>query len=242
LVKTLAAYDFHLQICIVIFLFCFRPIELLLKNICRCLYCKFTIERCSNEGIRMDFLKTIIGACKNAILLAHEMYIQKDLNNCKYRMYKITIIPKENLDSILPLLELLNPKTAKEVLAQRLQEIKGSSYECVGVYSGARLIGISGIWILNKIYAGKHIEPDNVIIHPDFRSRGIGEILMNWLHEYGINNGCLTSELNSRVGNEDGNRFWKSQGYEIVGFHFIKRLGRYGNDANSLNSCLGGHN
>src|SRR5436190_20540035 len=106
-------------------------------------------------------------------------------------MYRIEIIPKENLDSIIPLLELLNPKTAREVLVQRLNEIKETNYLCVGVYSNDRLIGISGIWLLNKIYAGKHLEPDNVITHPDHRNKGVGEMLMNGIHRYGTEVACL---------------------------------------------------
>jgi len=151
-------------------------------------------------------------------------------------MYKIEFIPKENLDCIIPLLQLLNPEMKQEIIIQRLNEMKKSDYQCVGVYDNSRLVAISGIWILNKIYAGKHIEPDNVVVHPEYRSQGIGELLMNWIHEYAISIGCLTSELNARITNEKGNKFWKKMGYEIVGHHFIKSLSN--NIDDSSNSCL----
>lgn len=149
-------------------------------------------------------------------------------------MYNVKIIPKENLDSIIPLLEMLNPELEKEIIVQRLDEIKSKTdYQCVGVYDGARLIAISGIWILHKIYAGKHIEPDNVVVHKDYRRKGVGELMMKWIHDYAKENGCLTSELNARVTNETGNKFWLNQGYEIVGYHFIKKLAE-----KSDNACL----
>jgi GNAT superfamily N-acetyltransferase len=152
--------------------------------------------------------------------------------------YNIQLIPKDNLDSIIPLLELLNPETTQDVIVQRLADIKGADYQCVGVFDGERLIGISGIWTLNKIYAGKHIEPDNVIVHPDYRGKGVGERLMDWIHEYAISIGCLTSELNARVSNEAGRRFWERLGYKIVGYHFIKPLGRQADVASAVNTCL----
>ncbi len=99
-------------------------------------------------------------------------------------MYTIEIIPKENIDSIIPLLEYLNPEMTHEVIAERLEAIKKTDYECVGVYENSRLIAISGLWILHKIYAGKHIEPDNVVVHPDYRNKGIGELMMDWIHQY----------------------------------------------------------
>ena len=153
-------------------------------------------------------------------------------------MYNIKIIPKENIDQIIPLLEILNPKTEKEILIQRLNDIKEINYQCIGVYDHTHLIAISGIWILNKIYAGKHIEPDNVVVHPDYRNHGIGEQLLNWIHEYGRSLGCFTSELNSRITNENGNRFWKRMGYKVVGYHFIKSLTADGNHRNAVNTCL----
>jgi GNAT superfamily N-acetyltransferase len=139
-------------------------------------------------------------------------------------MYDIKFIPKEEMDSILPFLEWLNPKTEKELVAQRLQDLLKTDYQCVGVYHNSKLIAISGIWILNKIYAGKHIEPDNVMVHPDYQKNGIGEILMNWIHNYAKEIGCISSELNCYVKNPGGVRFWIRQGYNIVGYHFIKRL------------------
>lgn len=152
-------------------------------------------------------------------------------------MFNVEIIPAEKLDSIIPLLKILNPEISFEVIEKRLHEIRISNYQCVGVYSDNQLIAISGLWILNKIYAGKHIEPDNVVVHPDFRNKGVGELMMNRIHEYAIKQGCLTSELNARIVNEDGARFWKKQGYEVVGYHFIKKL-HSGDDKNSFNSCL----
>jgi N-acetylglutamate synthase-like GNAT family acetyltransferase len=156
-------------------------------------------------------------------------------------MFQIEIIPKANLDTIIPLLEILNPKTSREILIERLTEIKDTNYQCVGVYDQAKLIAISGIWILNKFYAGKHIEPDNVIVHPDYRNKGIGEILLKWIHQYANEIGCLTSELNSRVTNDAGNKFWKRMGYEIAGYHFIKPLKNSNGNNNNINSCLSGH-
>jgi hypothetical protein len=48
--------------------------------------------------------------------------------------------------------------------------------------------------------------------------------MMNWIHQYAAGQGCLTSELNARISNKSGNRFWKHLGYEIAGYHFIKSL------------------
>jgi len=140
-------------------------------------------------------------------------------------MYQIDLIANEKITDIIPLLKILDPKIDDETLNGRLQEmVANHNYQCVGVSFEGNLIGISGLWILNKYYVGKHIEADNVIIHPDHRNNGVGEQLMEWIFDYGKKNGCIASELNCYVGNSAGLKFWLNRGYKILGFHCQKKF------------------
>jgi GNAT superfamily N-acetyltransferase len=139
-------------------------------------------------------------------------------------MYKIALIAKEQIHSIIPLLRILDPKIEEQTLNERLEDMLAHNYECVGVYDGDELIGISGLWTLSKYYVGRHIEPDNVIIHPDHRSKGIGEQLMQWIYDYAKSKGCVATELNCYVSNSAGVAFWIKQGFRILGFHMQKKF------------------
>jgi GNAT superfamily N-acetyltransferase len=139
-------------------------------------------------------------------------------------MYQINLIPKEQMHSIIPLLRILNDKIDDATLQERLDDMMQKNYACAGVYDEGKLIGICGLWILNKYYVGKHIEPDNVMILPEYRSQKVGEQMMAWVYEYGRSQGCIASELNCYVVNEKGIRFWLNQGYKIIGFHCQKTL------------------
>jgi GNAT superfamily N-acetyltransferase len=139
-------------------------------------------------------------------------------------MYQYQLIPVAQMHSIIPLLQLLNKEMDVTTIQQRLDEMLTRGYECLGVYDGDQLIGICGLWMLTKIYAGRHIEPDNVCIHPDYRNKGIGEAMMHWVDEYARSKGCIAAELNAYVVNKKAHKFWLGQGYEIIGFHFIKKL------------------
>lgn len=139
-------------------------------------------------------------------------------------MLHFALIPDESLHTILPFIMLLNPKSDETTMLARLEEMRTQAYVCVGAYDGDRLIGVSGLWIMTKFYVGKHIEPDNVIIHPDYRGQGIGEQMLAWIFEYGRSQGCIASELNCYVANKKGVRFWIKQGYDIIGYHFQRSL------------------
>ncbi len=139
-------------------------------------------------------------------------------------MYTYQLIPTENIYSIIPLLQILNDKISEEILYERLTEMVDRGYECLGVYEGDKLIGICGLWILMKYYVGRHLEPDNVMILPEYRSKGIGEKMMEWVYEYGRSKGCIASELNCYVTNSAGQKFWANEEYRILGFHYQRKL------------------
>lgn len=139
-------------------------------------------------------------------------------------MYTIRLLNTDELHTILPFLQMLNENTSLATLEIRLKEMEANKYRCVGVYDADKLIGISGLWILTKHYVGKHIEPDNVIIHPDYRNKKIGEQLFQWIFDYAREQGCVASELNCYVHNHKGVRFWINQGYRIIGYHMQKLL------------------
>jgi GNAT superfamily N-acetyltransferase len=137
---------------------------------------------------------------------------------------EIQLIPTDNLISIIPLIQLINPSLPESELEDRLKEMVTQGYQCAGLYFENRLIGICGLWIVTKFYVGKHIEPDNVFILPEFRRQGLGQRLLEWVYDYGLSQGCIASELNCYIVNETGNRFWQQQGFAKIGYHYQKLL------------------
>ena len=136
--------------------------------------------------------------------------------------YQIKFIADEDIFTIIPYLRRLDDRISVEVLKERLPEMLKHHYKCVGVYEEDKLIGICGVWVLFKYYIGKHLEADNVMIHPDYRGKEIGPLLLDWVNDYGKSIGCVATELNSYIGNNRGNKFWENYGCQKLGFHFRK--------------------
>lgn len=137
---------------------------------------------------------------------------------------RFELLPREQISNIIPLLRLLDDKITEDVLKERLNEMFDRGYICLGVFDGNRLIGISGLWILTKYYVGRHIEPDDVVILPEYRGQGVGEKMMEWIYQFAKEQGCVASELNCYVGNSAGQKFWANEGYRIIGFHYQKKF------------------
>lgn len=140
--------------------------------------------------------------------------------------YQFKIIQNEDFDKIIPLVYELNEgKVSLDELVLRFNEMKQQNYECAGIFDDTNaLIGISGLWFCTRHYIGKSVELDHVYIRPEYRNNGLGQQFMCWIEHYIKRKGCQSMELNTYVQNYPSHKFYYNEGYEILGYHFLKKL------------------
>ncbi len=125
-----------------------------------------------------------------------------------------------------PLLKQLSPGVTEERYSTLLDEMLPHGYRMAAVFSGDRCLGISGIWVAAKFYSGRYLELDNVVIDKDFRSHGIGKLLLDFITELALREGVETLMLDAYLENEQAHRFYERDGFVKKGYHFLKRLGQ----------------
>ncbi|QFZ55417.1 GNAT family N-acetyltransferase [Oceanihabitans sp. IOP_32] len=135
------------------------------------------------------------------------------------------IIDKKDIDLVVPLIQKSNDhKIPEAVLKQRFAEMVNQNYECAGIFDGETLIGVSGLWFCTRHYSGKSVEPDHVFIEEDYRGKGLGKQLFEWIYNYVKLKGCESIELNTYVSNYPSHKFYHNEGFKILGYHFFKKL------------------
>ena len=135
------------------------------------------------------------------------------------------VLTASDLDTIAQLANKLHPHMELATVRAYLQEMfQLPTYYCFGLYQDGKLIAMSNGWITIRIYSGKQLEVDNVIVDPDLRSKGVGKCLFEHIDAWAIANGCKTIELNTFVQNAKSHKFYFNEGYKILGFHFQKQL------------------
>lgn len=124
------------------------------------------------------------------------------------------------------LLAHLNPECSKEVLLQRFQTIldEHPHYIPLGGFIDGRLVAFAGGWIATKIWCGPYLEIDNIVVHPDQRSSGLGTRLIEHFESIARERECNLLVLDSYTSNHPSHRLYHRLGYEIWGFHFVKQL------------------
>ncbi len=135
------------------------------------------------------------------------------------------ILNKGNIDEMLPLVLQLNKEYQKELMIEYLNEMFDyETYTCFGIYEFEKLVGLSSGWTTTKLYSGKQLEIDNIIIDQNLQSKGYGKFLEKEICNWCRSRGYKSVELNTYVRNARSHKFYFNQGYEIIGYHFEKEL------------------
>lgn len=136
------------------------------------------------------------------------------------RLYKI-----EEMKAGYRLIRQLNPEVTEEVYQERLAEMIKAGYFQVAVKDKeGHIIALSGIWINTKIYSGKYLEMDNLVVDMLMRSSGIGSLLFEYVEELAKENNCHCIMLDAYKENIKAHVFYLRKGFVSRGFHFIKKL------------------
>lgn len=143
------------------------------------------------------------------------------MNNTEFKH----INPVEHLEKVLDLLQELNPDMERKRLEEiQLRMVELPNYDCFGLFSNGQLIGISSGWTTVRVYCGKQLELDNVIIDSRLQSKGYGKFFINAIKEWILNNDYESLSLNTYVQNARSHKFYFNEGFKILGFHFEKRF------------------
>ena len=126
--------------------------------------------------------------------------------------------------SLYPLIVQLNTTLKQAGYKVFLRDMLSHGYRMAGVFEGKKCIGISGFWISTKLYSGKYVELDNVVIDKDHRGGGAGKLLCDWIVAEGKKQGCVMAMLDAYSENSAGHKFYFREGYVLRGFHFLKKI------------------
>ncbi|WP_250434706.1 GNAT family N-acetyltransferase [Hanstruepera flava] len=131
------------------------------------------------------------------------------------------INPIDYKNDLLQLVHQLNPNKDISFLNDTLIEmVKLPNYTCFAIFSDNELLGVSSGWTTIRIYRGKHLELDNVIIDSKIQSKGLGNYLISQIKEWALKNEYTCIGLNTYVSNSRSHKFYYKEGFSILGFHF----------------------
>ncbi len=134
------------------------------------------------------------------------------------------LVDKEEMLSYLPVLNELYPSLTAEEYSRELDEMLPCRYGQVAVFEEEECIAICGFWIGNKLWIGKYLELDNIVVRTSHRSQGVGKLMFDFLERKAFEQQCKMLSLDSYTSNFKAHKFFYNEGYAPKGFHFVKLL------------------
>ena len=132
---------------------------------------------------------------------------------------------QEEMLENLEIIQVLHPNLTYEKYKELLEKMIPHNYaQLIAVNEEGEKMGITGFWIGHKIWSGKYLELDNVVVREDYRSRGVGELMTQYLIKKAQELACDMLGLDVYTYNFKGVKFYMNQGFDPTGFHMIKKL------------------
>lgn len=121
----------------------------------------------------------------------------------------------------------LSPNVTHEAYTQYIADMVKSGYFQVIVRNNEnKAVAVSGIWMATKIYSGKYMEMDNVVVDAGYRSAGLGKLLYEYCLDLAKENNCEVIMLDAYLENERAHAFYMEKGFIKRGYHFLKWLNK----------------
>jgi ribosomal protein S18 acetylase RimI-like enzyme len=136
----------------------------------------------------------------------------------------VVLTDKAGMLDCFCLIRQLNPGLLIQEYESLLDEMLKQGYrQAVAVMDGKKA-GVCGYWINTKIYSGKYVELDNVVVDENRRGMKIGEMLCAYVIDLAMQQNCRVAMLDAYIENEKAHTFYERMGFNKKGFHFVKKL------------------
>jgi len=104
----------------------------------------------------------------------------------------------------------------------KLQETEGAIM--IFIEEEGRAVS-AGVFRVNHFYhRGKNIYIDDLTTLPDYRSKGYGKKILDWIRQYALDNGVANIHLDSGVHRAAAHKLYFNYGFKIIGYHFAMDL------------------
>ncbi|MCA1993641.1 MAG: GNAT family N-acetyltransferase [Coleofasciculus sp. S288] len=117
--------------------------------------------------------------------------------------------------SIALLCQQLGYPTSEQNVQERFKLIKNNQEHVlyIAYLPNQLIVGLIHVYIWKSLLIGRRAEIDALIVHSDFRGRGVGQLLIQHAEQWVKEQGCDTIQVRSNTVRQQAHRFYEKLGY-----------------------------
>lgn len=123
-----------------------------------------------------------------------------------------------------PVLKELRPALVAATFLEDVRRMQAGGYRLVAARE-AEVLAVAGYRWFEMFAFGPICYVDDLVTAASARSRGCGAALLGWIETEASAHGARYVALDSAHARVDAHRFYRRQGYDDVGLHFVRPLG-----------------
>ena len=131
----------------------------------------------------------------------------------------------QELEIIFPIVKELRPHLSFEEYIYLVREAENDNqYKLVGIFENNLPLAVMGYRILFDFVHGKHLYIDDLVVTQSLRSKGYGEMLLEYAEREAKKLDCKWLRLSTGIENERGKKFYERCGWKMRSVTYKKKL------------------
>ncbi|WP_312092389.1 GNAT family N-acetyltransferase [Niallia sp.] len=125
-----------------------------------------------------------------------------------------------------PVMKQLRTKLDINVYLELVSDsVQKQGYRLIALYNQKEIVALCGFMPMITLYNGRFVWVCELITDRQHRSKGYGKVLLEYVHQWAIDNDYPIVSLSSGLQRIDAHRFYEEKmEYEKVSYVYLKRL------------------
>ncbi|MDY6902123.1 MAG: GNAT family N-acetyltransferase [Cyanobacteriota bacterium] len=118
----------------------------------------------------------------------------------------------------------LRPHLKKDNFVEQVRRQEKDGYQLAFIKANNQVVAVAGFFISESLAHGKFLYAYDLVVDENFRSKGYGKDIFDWLVNYAKSQDCNVLRLDSGVQRFDAHRFYFRHRMRIASYHFSLSL------------------
>ncbi len=118
----------------------------------------------------------------------------------------------------------LRPHLLENELVEKIKGFQSRGYQLAFIEENGLAASIAGFRLTEHLAWGKTLYIDDLSTLPEYRGKGYGGHLLDWLFDFAKAQGCDQVHLDSGHHRHDAHRLYLNKGFRINSHHFALAL------------------